>query len=53
MSEDSIRDCKNAEIFQNHLPNALRQLNGHELIECINPEVRKCRLYRWTENAMN
>ena len=23
---------KNAEIFQNHLPNALRQLNGHEHI---------------------
>lgn len=33
--------AKDADIFQNHISNTLRQLKEHELIECINPEVRK------------
>ena len=39
------------EIFQNHISNTLRQLKEHKLIECINPEVRKGRLYRLTEKG--
>lgn len=35
-------------IRQNHISNVLRQLKEHELVECINPEVRKGRLYRLT-----
>ena len=38
-------------IVQNHISNSLRQLKEHELVECINPEVRKGRLYRLTENG--
>ena len=40
--------ANDTEIFQNHISNTLRQLKEHELIECINPEVRKGRLYRLT-----
>ena len=43
--------ANDAEIFQNHISNTLRQLKEHELIECINPEVRKGRLYRLTEKG--
>lgn len=43
--------ANDTEIFQNHISNTLRQLKEHELIECINPEVRKGRLYRLTETG--
>ena len=43
--------AKDTEIFQNHISNTLRQLKEHELIECINPEVRKGRLYRLTDKG--
>ena len=43
--------AKDTGIVQNHISNSLRQLKEHELIECINPEVRKGRLYRLTENG--
>ena len=42
---------KDAEIFQNHISNTFRQLKEHELVECINPEVRKGRLYRHTDKG--
>ena len=38
-------------IVQNHISNSLRQLKEHELVECINPEVRKGRLYRLTDEG--
>lgn len=41
--------ARDTEIYQNHISNVLKQLNEHELIECINPEVRKGRLYRLTD----
>ena len=41
--------AKDTEIFQNHISNTLKQLKEHELIECINPEVRKGKLYRLTK----
>lgn len=43
--------ANDTEIFQNHISNTLRQLKQHELIECINPEVRKGRLYRLTDKG--
>ena len=43
--------ANDTEIFQNHISNTLRQLKEHELIECINPEVRKGRLYRLTDKC--
>lgn len=41
--------AEDTEICQNHISNTLSQLREHELIECINPEVRKGRLYRLTD----
>ena len=41
--------AKDTEIYQNHISNTLRQLREHEIIECINPEVKKGRLYRLTD----
>ena len=43
--------AKDTGIVQNHISNSLRQLKEHELVECINPEVRKGRLYRLTETG--
>ena len=43
--------ANDTEIFQNHISNPLRQLKEHELIECINPEVKKGRLYRLTDKG--
>lgn len=43
--------ANDTEIFQNLISNTLRQLKEHELIECINPEVRKGRLYRLTDKG--
>ena len=42
---------KDAEIYQNHISNTLRQLREHGLVECINPEVKKGRLYRLTDEG--
>jgi len=42
---------KDTGIVQNHISNTLRQLKEHDLVECINPEVRKGRLYRLTDNG--
>ena len=35
-------------ILTNHISNVLRQLKEKDIVECINPEVRKGRLYRLT-----
>ena len=43
--------AKDTGIIQNHISNTLRQLKDHDLVECINPEVKKGRLYRLTENG--
>lgn len=43
--------AKDSDILQNHISNILRQLKEHELVECINPEVRKGRLYRHTDKG--
>lgn len=44
---------KDTEILQNHMSATLKQLREHELVECINPEVRKGRLYRLTDKGEN
>ena len=43
--------ARDTEIYQNHISNVLKQLNEHELIECINPEVKRGKLYRLTEKG--
>ncbi|MBR0473285.1 MAG: transcriptional regulator [Methanosphaera sp.] len=41
--------ARDSDILQNHISSTLQQLREHELVECINPEVRKGRLYRLTD----
>ena len=40
--------AKDSEIKPNHISKVLSELKAHELVECINPEARKGRLYRLT-----
>ena len=40
--------AKDSDIRQNHISKVLAELKAHELVDCINPEVRKGRLYRLT-----
>lgn len=41
--------AKDTDILQNHMSATLKQLREHNLVECVNPEVRKGRLYRLTD----
>ena len=43
--------AKDSEIRPNHISKVLAELKEHELVECINPEVRKGRLYRLTNKG--
>ena len=43
--------ARNSGIRTNHISKVLAELKAHELVECINPEVRKGRLYRLTEKG--
>lgn len=43
--------AKNSGIRTNHISKVLAELKAHELVECINPEVRNGRLYRLTETG--
>ena len=38
-------------IRTNHISKVLSELKAHDLVECINPEVRKGRLYRQTDKG--
>jgi predicted transcriptional regulator len=40
-------------ILPNHISNVLRQLKEKDIVECINPEVRKGRLYRLSEEGLD
>lgn len=40
-------------ILQNHISNVLRELKEKEVVECLNPRVRKGRLYRITEDSLD
>ena len=43
--------AKETDILTNHISGILRHLKDHELVECINPEVKKGRLYRLTKKG--
>ena len=43
--------AENSGIRTNHISKVLAELKAHELVECINPEVRKGRLYRLTDKG--
>ena len=43
--------AKNSGIRTNHISKVLSELKAHELVECINPEVKKGRLYRLTDKG--
>ena len=45
--------AKDSGIKTNHISKVLSELKAHELVECINPEVRKGRLYRLTDKGDN
>lgn len=40
-------------ILTNHISNVLRQLKEKNIVECINPEVRKGRLYRLSDEGLD
>ena len=43
--------ARDSDIRPNHISKVLAELKSHELVECINPEVRKGRLYRLTDKG--
>ena len=43
--------AENSGIRTNHISKVLGELKKHDLVECINPEVRKGRLYRHTKKG--
>ena len=43
--------AKDSGIRTNHISRVLSELKEHELVECINPDVRKGRLYRLTDKG--
>ncbi|MBQ2831159.1 winged helix-turn-helix domain-containing protein [Methanobrevibacter sp.] len=43
--------AKDTDIRTNHVSKVLSELKEHELVECINPEVRKGKLYRLTDKG--
>jgi len=43
--------ARDADIRQNHISKVLSELKARDLVECINPEVRKGRLYRHTDKG--
>lgn len=43
--------ARDSGIRTNHISKVLGELKEHELVECINPEVRKGRLYRHTDKG--
>lgn len=43
--------AEEAKIRSNHISKVLAELKAHGLVECINPEVKKGRLYRLTEKG--
>ena len=45
--------ARDSGIRTNHISKVLSELKAHELVECINPEVRKGRLYRLTDKGKN
>ncbi|WP_296786250.1 transcriptional regulator [Methanobrevibacter sp.] len=44
--------AKDSGILQNHISNVLRELKDKDLVECLNPDVRKGRLYRLSDDGL-
>ncbi|MBQ9024833.1 MAG: DUF2250 domain-containing protein [Methanobrevibacter sp.] len=44
--------ANNVGILQNHISTVLSELKKAGLVECINPEARKGRLYRLTDTGV-
>ena len=44
--------AKDSGILPNHISNVLRQLKEKDMVECLNPETRKGRLYRLSETGL-
>ena len=40
-------------ILQSHISNVLRELKDKDLVECLNPKMRKGRLYRLSEDGLD
>ena len=43
--------AKDSDINRSHISDILSQLKKYDLVECVNPEVRKGRLYRLTKKG--
>ena len=43
------RIAEESGILRNHISKTLSELREHGLVECVNPSVRKGRLYRLTD----
>ena len=43
--------ARDSDIRPNHISKVLSELKAHELVECVNPEARKGRLYRQTDKG--
>lgn len=43
--------AKDSDIRTNHISKVLSELKARDLVECINPEARKGRLYRLTDHG--
>ena len=44
--------AKDSGILQSHISNVLRDLKENNLVECLNPRMRKGRLYRLSEEGL-
>ena len=44
--------ARDSGILQNHISNVLRQLKEKDLVICLNPSVRKGRLYRLSDKGL-
>lgn len=44
--------AKDSGILQNHISNVLRELKDKNVVECLNPNRRKGRLYRLTDDGL-
>ena len=43
--------AKDSNVLNNHISKTLRQLREHDLVELINPEMTRGRLYRLTNDG--
>lgn len=44
--------ARDSGILQSHISNVLRDLKENNLVECLNPKMRKGRLYRLSDEGL-